>query len=280
MQVLDSAAAAADDFFGGWSAVERNPEMRTITVSSNKGGSAKTTTAVSLAAAFGESGLRVLVVDLDPQGSATFWLGGHESPVGLVAFAKGGIRVAELVQATSAPGVDLIPTSPSLVPSGELSSNDTGLAILRGFARLPDYWDIVLVDTPPTVGHLSLVPLVASDHVVIPVEAHALALPGAAAVRTSVQRARRQVNTRIDILAVVACRVSPTVNTRDVLGQLRATFGSVVLDQTVREAVRLAEAPARRVPITRYAPRSPAAEDYRAVATELLGRMGGTTSFV
>ena len=254
--------------------------MRTITLSNNKGGSAKTTTTVSLASAFAESGLRVLVIDLDPQGSATFWLGGRESSVGLVEFSEGGVRVAELVKTSAAPSVDLIPTSPSLVPSGETSLNDTGLALVRGLARLPDYWDVVLVDTPPAMGYLSLAPLVASDHVVIPVEAHALALPGVASVVTSIQRAREHVNKRIDLLGIVACRVNATVHAREVLAQLRATFGSVVLEQTVRETIRLAEAPALHLPISRYAPWSPASEDYRAVARELLARMGGTAPLV
>ena len=146
--------------------------MRTIALSNNKGGSGKTTTTVSLAAAFAEHGLRVLVVDLDPQGSATDWLGGRESPIGLVEFSSGGIRISELVVASTAPGVDLIPTSPSLVPSGEKGRDETGLAIVRGFARLPDYWDLILVDTPPALGYLSLAPLVSADQVLIPVEAH------------------------------------------------------------------------------------------------------------
>ena len=252
--------------------------MRTITLSNNKGGSAKTTTAVSLASAFAETGMRVLVVDLDPQGSATFWLGGREASAGLVEFSEGGVRVAQLVQTSSAPNVDLIPTSPSLVPSGEKGHNDTGMALVRGFARLPDYWDVVLVDTPPTVGYLTLAPLVACNHVLIPVEAHALAMPGVASVMTSVQRAREQVNTRLDLLGIVACRVNATIHARDVVAQLRATFGSAVLEQTVRETIRLAEAPALRLPIVRYAPWSAASQDYRAVAREVLARMGGTAS--
>jgi len=261
--------------WGGWGGV---PEVRTITLSNNKGGSAKTTTTVSLASAFAETGLRVLVVDLDPQGSATFWLGGRESPVGLVELSAGGIRVAQLLQESSAPGVDLIAAGPSLVPSGDKSPNAIGLAIVRGLARLPDYWDLVLVDTPPTVGYLSLAPLVRSDHVLIPVEAHALAIPGVASVIASIERAREQVNRRLELLGIVACRVSSTVHARSVLDQLRAAFGRFVLDQTVREASRLAEAPARRLPITRYAPESIAARDYRAVALECLDRMGGTDS--
>ena len=248
--------------------------MWVITLSNNKGGSGKTTTTVSLASVFAERGHHVLVIDLDPQGSATQWLGGQESPAGLVEYSAGGVRLRELVRTSTAPGVDLIPTSPSLVPSGEERENDTGMAIVRAFARLPDYWDIVLVDTPPTLGYLSLAPLVASDHVVIPVEAHALALPGVASVIASIERARRQINTRLGLLGIVACRVNATIHTREIVAQLRAEFGAVVLERTVREAIRIAEAPAFRLPITRYAPVSLVANDYRAVTAELLGRLG------
>jgi chromosome partitioning protein len=248
--------------------------MRTIALSNNKGGSGKTTTTVSLAAAFAERGLRVLVVDLDPQGSATDWLGGRESPIGLVEYSAGGITLSQLVVASTAPGVDLIPTSPSLVPSGEKGRNETGLAIVRGFERLPDYWDLVLVDTPPALGYLSLAPLVSSDRVVIPIETHALGLSGVASVVASIERAHRHVNPRLELLGIVACRVNPTIHVRDVIGQLRARFGAVVLEQSVREAIRLAEAPASRLPITRYAPTSRAADEYRAVAVELLSRLG------
>ena len=248
--------------------------MRTITFANNKGGSGKTTTTVSLAAAFAERGHHVLVVDLDPQGSATEWLGGRESPTGLVEYSAGGMRVAELVTSTTTRGVDLVPASTSLVPTGDKRENDTGMAIVRAFARLPDYWDLVLVDTPPTLGYLSLAPLVSSDHVVIPVEAHALALPGVASVIASIERARRQINTRLQLLAIVACRLNTTVHTREVVAQLRAQFGAVVLAHAVHEAIRIAEAPALRLPITRYAPASRVANDYRAVATELLDRLG------
>ena len=252
--------------------------MRMIALSNNKGGSGKTTTTVSIASALGERGLRVLVVDLDPQGSATTWLGGWESPSGLVEFSAGGIRVSELVKSSTAPGVDLVPTSPSLVPSGHESENGTGLAIVRAFRRLPDYWDVVLVDTPPMLGYLSLAPLVACDHIVIPVEAHALAMPGVASVMASIERARRQINPRVQLLGIVACRVNPTSHVRDVVAQLRARFGSIVLEHTVRDAIRIAEAPAFCMPITRYAPTSGVATDYRAVAAELLERLGDLSS--
>ena len=252
--------------------------MQMITLSNNKGGSGKTTTAVSLASAFAERGLRVLVVDLDPQGSATAWLGGYESPIGLVEFSEGGIRVSELVKTSTARGVDLVPISPSLTPTGKENENHAGLAIVRALNRLPNYWDLVLVDTPPTLGYLSLAPLAASDHIVIPVEAHALAMPGVASVISSIERARRQVNTQVNLLGIIACRVNATVHTREVVARLRTLFGTVVLDHAVREAIRIAEAPAFQLPITQYSPTSPVADDYRAVARELLERMGDLNS--
>jgi chromosome partitioning protein len=195
-----------------------------------------------------------------------------------VEFSAGGIRVSELVMASSAPGVNLIPTSPSLVPSGEKNRNETGLAIVRAFARLPDYWDPILVDTPPTLGYLSLAPLVASDRVVIPVEAHALGLAGVASVIAAIERAQLPVNPRLELLGIFACRVNATGHVRDVLGQLRARFGAVVLEHSVREAIRIAEAPAHRLPITRHAPARRVANDSRAVADELLNRPGDLAS--
>jgi chromosome partitioning protein len=251
--------------------------VQTITFSNNKGGSGKTTTTVSLAGAFAERGLRVLVIDLDPQGSTSEWLGGPAASPGLVRFSAGGIPLSRLIIETEH-AIDLIPAGPDLVPSGERSENDTGLALIRAFRRLPDYWDLVLVDTPPTLGYLSLAPLVACDQVVIPVEAHALALPGVASVVASIQRARRQLNPELGLLGIVPCRVTATTHTRDVVARLRAEYGDVVLDHVIRESIRVAEAPALRLPVTRFAPASRVAVDYRAVADELLGRIGDLAS--
>jgi chromosome partitioning protein len=252
--------------------------MRRIALSNNKGGSGKTTTTVSLAAAFAERDLRVLVVDLDPQGSTTDWLGGGESSIGLVEFGAGGVPLSRLVVQTTAPGVDLIPTSPSLVPPGDSSRNETGFAIVRGFVRLPDRWDLILVDTPPTLGYLSLAPLVACDRVLIPVEPHALGLQGVASVIASIDRARQRINRHLELLGIVACRVDTTRHTREVVARLRSQFGDLVLEHSVREASQIAAAPATRLPITRYAPKSAVADDYRAVAGELLDRLGDLSS--
>ncbi len=248
--------------------------MRIVTVANSKGGSSKTTMTVGLAAAFAECGLRVLVVDLDPQGSATRWLGSAEAPTGLVEFSDGGIRVTQLLRRWGAGRTDLIPTSQSLVADGRRSGFDIGMAIIRAFARLPDYWDVVLVDTPAGTDYLSLAPLVASDDVVVPAEARALALVGVANVVASVERAKRNVNRRLRLVGIVASRVNATTHASHVLERLRAEYGQLVLDNVVRESIRVAEAPALQVPITAYAPSSGGAADIRAVAQELLVRLG------
>jgi chromosome partitioning protein len=248
--------------------------MYVVTITNHKGGSAKTTTTVSLAAALGELGYRSLVVDLDPQGSATAWLGHPEGWRGMVEFGAGGLRVSDIAVSTTAERVDLVPACPTLVTQDPDRAISIGLEIVRGIRRIPDYWDFVLVDTPPTVGYLSLAPLVASSHVVIPVEAHALAMPGVASVVESIGRAQADLKSSIALLAILPCRVSPTVHTRDVVARLRAEYGAAVLDATVRESIRAAEAPAFRMPLTRYAPRSHVAWDYRDVVAQLLLRLG------
>ncbi len=146
------------------------------------------------------------------------------------------------------------PDEPQSGATGESGRNETGFAIVRAFVRLPDYWDLVLVDTPPTLGYLSLAPLVACDRVVIPVEPQALGLPGVASVIASIDRARQRINRRLELLGIVACRVDATSHTRDVVARLRSQFGAVVLEHSVREAIQIAEAPGARLPITKYAP--------------------------
>jgi cellulose biosynthesis protein BcsQ len=99
-----------------------------------------------------------------------------------------------------------------------------------------------------------------------------------ASVVASIERARRHINPHVELLGIVACRVNPTGHVRDVVARLRARFGAIVLEHTVREAIRIAEAPALHLPITAYAPSSPVANDYRAVAAELLDRLGDLSS--
>ena len=253
--------------------------MRTLAIMNQKGGSGKTTTAVNLAATLGEKGKNVLLIDLDSQGSASSWLGCHDGGKGLFdVFAENG-SLLDNVRDSGSPGVDFVPSSPWLVGLERSLAGEVGaeLVFRRALERLPrDRWDFVLVDCPPSLGLLSVSALTACHEVLVPVETHVMALAGLAALLHTVERVRDRLNAELRITAILPCRVDSRKNLcRDVVSRLRERFGELVLDSMVRENVRLAEAPSFGRPITLYDGRSAGAEDYRAVAVELLKRNGG-----
>lgn len=241
-----------------------------------KGGSGKTTTAVNLAAALGELGKRTLVIDLDPQASATTWLGVKDGGRGLLdALTNGGGRLDELVLQTSAQGVDLVPSSTWLVGAERALASEVGAeTVFRSLLKkLPDRWDFLLVDCPPSLGLLAVSALVATSEILVPVEVSPLALGGLANLTETVDKARERLNPELEISGVLACRVDMRTNlSAEVLDRLRAHFGKRVFQTVIRENVRLRECASFGKPITTYDPRSSGSEDFRAVARELLRR--------
>lgn len=248
--------------------------MRAIAVTNQKGGSGKTTSAVNLAAAAGEASRRTLVIDLDPQASASTWLGITSEERGLLDVFTEGRALGDLIQQTATPGVDLVPASPWLVGIERALAGEVGAELLlrRAVAALPSRWELVLIDCPPSLGFLAVAALVACPEVLVPVEAHVMALSGLAALLGTVERVRERLHPELRLAAILPCRVTRTNLARDVVARLRDRFGDLVLHTVIRENVRLAEAPSFGQPITLYAPGSPGAEDYRAAAAELLAR--------
>jgi chromosome partitioning protein len=246
--------------------------VKTIAVTNHKGGSAKTTTTVNLAAALGEQGFRVLVIDMDPQGSATSWLGSPVAGRGVLDVYMGQGDLAGVAVATSAPGVQLVPSTPWLVAADRRRETDLALGVMRAIEALPPRWDYVFVDCPPLQGYLSIAPLSACQHVLVPVEAHVLALSGLVSLLDAMQAVRARLNPGLTLAAILACRVSHTRHAREVVERLRGHYPSHMLQAVVRENIRLAEAPSFQLPITRYAPSSDGATDYRSVACEFLER--------
>jgi len=244
--------------------------VRTIAVAHHKGGTAKTTTTVNLAAALAETGHRVLVIDMDPQGSASAWLGVRDPEHSVIDAIRGRANLAHLVYETTAPGVQLVPASPGLVVSGPDEETDTALGFIRAMERLPPLWDFVLVDCPPSLGYLGVAPLTICEEVLVPVEAHVLAMAGLSSMIETIGRARSRLNPKLRITGVVACRVSRTTHSRMVVERLARRFPHSFMQTQIRENVRLAEAPSFRLPITTYAPQSSGAEDYRALAAEIV----------
>ena len=246
--------------------------MKTVAIANHKGGSAKTTTVVNLAAALGELGVRVLVIDLDPQGSATTWLG---LPLGERSILDVYLHAGDLTDVsmpTSAPGVDLVPSSPWLVAANRDEDVAIGLGVLGTIGRLALAWDYVLLDCPPSYGALSVSSLAACLEVIIPVEATVLALTGLVSMIGTIDAVRERLNPELRLDAIIACRLNRTRHARKIVERMREHYPGLVLNASVRETAALAEAPSSHLPITRYTPNGAGAADYRAVALELLGR--------
>ncbi len=244
--------------------------MRTIAVTNSKGGSAKTTTTVNLGAALGELGYRVLVIDMDPQGSTTAWLGVEGDVDGVAEAIEGRRSLAELLYETTAPGVVLVAASPTLVVSDPREETKIALGFMRAMDRLPALWDVVLVDCPPSLGYLAIAPLSVCQEVLIPVEAHVLAVTGLGAMLETMARVRRRLNPSLRLAGVLACRVNRTTHAREIVAGLQEQFADSFMKTAVRDSIRLAEAPSYQLPITLYASKSTGAQDYRAAALELM----------
>lgn len=248
--------------------------MRTIAITNQKGGSGKTTTAVNLASALAEKGKKVLVIDLDPQASATSWFGIADGGKRLLEVFTDNVNLTDVAESTNVANVWIAPSSNWLLGVEKALSGEVGAeTIFRdAILRIPkDRWDFILLDCPPSFGLLSISALVAAQEVLVPVEASSMALTGLAKLVQTLDQAKKRLNPKLALSAVLPCRVDARSNiSKDVISKLRGHFGDKVFKTVVRESVRFREAPSHGKPITTYAPSSAGAEDYRAVAAELL----------
>jgi chromosome partitioning protein len=253
----------------------RTTMARLIAISNQKGGSGKTTTAVNLAAALAEQGRRVLLIDLDPQHSASSWYGIRDAGRGLADLFEGKTNLLDLVSDTQTENVQIIASSAWMIEAERYLSKQVGAeTILRTkLARLPDRWDYVLLDTGPALGALTVSGLATAREILVPVESHSLALDGLAQLLETVDVVQERLNPDVRITGILACRVAGrTRHCNEVVDELRSRFGDLVFTTVIRENVRLAEAHSFGQPITEYDTRSAGAADYRALATEVISK--------
>lgn len=252
--------------------------MRTIAVVNQKGGSAKTTTSVNLAATIAENGRRVLLIDLDPQHSATQWYDVVPDGQGVFAlFANPDeVSLESLASETTTPGVSVVPSSAWLTGAEKALSSEPGAEqILRDKLReLPaDRFDYVLIDCPPTLGVLTVNALTAVTEVLVPVECRVMGLHGLAQLLKTVETVRKRLNPDLCITGIVACRVDLRTNhSREVLEKMRSKFPDFPYRAMIRENVKVAECASHGIPITAYASSSNGAEDYRSLALEVIAQ--------
>lgn len=250
--------------------------MRTIAIVNQKGGSGKTTTAVNLGAALAQQERRVLIADLDAQASATTWYGIADGGRGLLGVFTDNGNLADVIINTDVADVSIVPSSMWLVGVERALAGEVGADLLlrRKLQSLPQSrWDYALLDCPPALGLLTVSALAAAGEVIIPVEAHVMALGGLAQLLQTVEIVRERMNEGLKIGGIVVCRVDTrTRHAREVVEELRERFGGLVYRTVIRENVRLAEAPSFGQPIIEYDHRCAGAEDYRALAAEVIAQ--------
>ena len=246
-----------------------------ISVVNLKGGVGKTTTAVNLAACWGEMGKKVLLVDMDPQGSASISVGvSSEGDELLEALQK---RMVELpVVSTEVPGLDLVPSGMALATASLLYTDMGGNnSLTQCLEHTQGDWDLVVIDCPPSLGFHTINSLMASQHVIIPVETSFLGLNGLKQMVTAIESCKLK-NPELKIEAIIPCRAQRRRRIHwDIMDTLKEMFPKQV-SPIIRENVSLAEAPGKGKPVILYDRLSKGADDYRLVTLWLDELMNGS----
>ena len=255
---------------------------RVLSVSNQKGGVGKTTTTVNLAAALAKRDQRVLVVDLDPQGNASSGLGYPRQDVsmGIYDVLLGYREIESVRMPTAIDTLQVIPATRDLVGAEvELVDEPNREKVLRKVLnRVRDDYDWILIDCPPSLGLLTINALVASDSVLIPLQAEYYAMEGLGELLRTVNTVRKSLNPDLERQGIV---ITMTDNRnrlcREVENQAREVFGAEVFKTSIPRNVRLGEAPSHGKSIVEYAPTSLGAQAYLDLAEELLTRTQRTS---
>ena len=248
---------------------------RVLAVVNQKGGVGKTTTAINLGAALAAMECRVLLVDCDPQGNATRGLGVEVEDAHLYQVLTDQVDPREAPQPTGFPFLDIIPAGRDLVG---VEVEFVGLEgwqwrLARAMLAVRDNYSVILLDCPPSLGHLTINALVAADGVLVPLQCEYFALEGVSALVSTVRRVKATMNVDLSIVGILLTMHDERTNlSKDVAREVREHFGDLVFQTIVPRNVRLAEAPSYGVPVLSYDIKSRGAAAYLALARELLAR--------
>jgi len=253
---------------------------RIYALANQKGGVGKTTTAVNLAAYLSTVGLRVLLVDVDPQANATSSLGIDKNQVQCSTYhALVDHRpLAESVSPTSWKRLYVAPSSPSLAGAEVELVNVTAREYLlrQALAPIAGEYDYVLIDCPPSLGLLTVNALAAAmNGVIVPIQCEYLALEGLTNLLATIDLARRSLNPNLTIRGMLMTMYDPRTNlSQQVVDEVRRHFSRRVFKTVIPRSVRLGEAPSYGKPIMAYGPSSPGARAYQNLTVEILSADG------
>lgn len=252
-----------------------------IACANQKGGVGKTTTVVNLASYFATAGDRVLVIDFDPQGNATSGLGIDRAVLDRSIYDAviDDVRLRDLFVSGPIDGLSIVPSSIALagaeIELAPLEQRERRLSrLVRDVAA--DY-DYILVDSPPSLGLLTVNALTAADSVLIPIQCEYYALEGLTQLIATINLVRDHLNPALEIKGVVLTMYDARTNlSADVAAEVRRHLGDTVYQTIIPRSVRLSEAPSHGLPISLYRPDSRGAEAYAALAAEIRAQDGRT----
>jgi chromosome partitioning protein len=251
---------------------ESERRARIISFANQKGGVAKTTTTLNLAVAFAESGHDVLAIDLDPQGNLTMSQGIDPDKVerSMYDVLVDHIPIREVIKGRE---IDIAVASIDLAGAEIAMSMQIGRerSLEKALSAVIDDYDFVCIDTPPSLGLLTVNALTASDKVIVPVQCEYLSMRGLVQLQNTMEMIRENLNPRVHIEGILPTMLdSRTIHAKEAVEILEENFGELVFKSRIRKAIKFAEAPVRGSSVLKYDPQGNAAKYYRDLAKEVL----------